>query len=128
MQAIESAAYTSVGRACGFAGLAVLCVMLGLSFEPALATRTGGVMCLGLAVVLMLYGYFAPFRPYKQTELWLILPENQRPPDAFAQQVIGNQLRETAMRFAIWAALAATAFLLASLTMSWIGIGGGRLS
>ena len=63
MDAIEAAAFTSIGRACGFAGLGILCVMLGLSFEPVMATRTGGVMGLGLASILALFGLRAPCRP-----------------------------------------------------------------
>ena len=71
MEAIENAAYISVGRACGFAALAIFCLMFGLSFDPPLAARTGGLLCLGLTVILGLYALRARSRPYKRTELWL---------------------------------------------------------
>lgn len=100
MDAIENSAYVSVGRACGFAGLAIFCVIFGLSFDPVLASRTGAGLCLGLAVVLLAYAHRAPMRNYKRTELWLILAKEQRPPAAYAQRVIGNALHGTYLWFA----------------------------
>ncbi len=118
MQAIEDAAYISVGRGCGFAGLAVLCVMLGLSFEPVLAAQIGGVLCLAVALILLAYAYAALKRNYKYTELWLILPKDHRPPEGIAQKVIGGALRETYLWFARQALLFAMGLLAASLTLS----------
>ena len=37
MEAIENAAFISIGQACGFAGLAVFCMVFGLMFDPVLA-------------------------------------------------------------------------------------------
>ncbi|MDH3738924.1 MAG: hypothetical protein OER92_07000, partial [Alphaproteobacteria bacterium] len=107
MDAIENAAYISVGRACGFAGLAIFCVIFGLSFEPALAARAGGGLCVALALVLAVYAYRAPTRPYKRTELWLILAKDKRPPAIYAQRVIGNALRETYVWFSRQSAIIA---------------------
>lgn len=118
MQAIEYAAYISVGRGCAFAGLAVLCVMLGLSFEPVLAAQIGGVLCLAVAVILIAFAYAARTRNYKHTEVWLILPKDHRPPESIAQKVIGGALRETYLWFAQQALLFAVGLLAASLTLS----------
>lgn len=122
MDAIRNAAYVSVGRACGFAGLAVFCVMFGLSFEPILAARAGAVLCLMLAVVLSAYAYFAPTRSYKRTELWLILAKDQRPPKAFAQDVIGRALQETYAWFAKQAGLVAIILWAVSVLFQLLGI------
>lgn len=122
MDAIENAAYISVGRACGFAGLAVFCLVFGLSYEPILAARTGAIMCLLLAVVLAIYAYRAPQRPYKRTELWLILAKDKRPPSDFAQEVIGRILHDTYLWFAKQAAVVAVVFWGVSLVFQLFGI------
>jgi hypothetical protein len=100
MKAIENAAFISIGRACGFAGLAIFCLMFGLSFELALAARAGGVLCAVLTAILLVYGYRARVRPYKRTELWIILDKAERPPAGIAQRIIGQVLHETYLWFA----------------------------
>jgi hypothetical protein len=46
MEAIERAAHISVGRACAYCGLAILCFMVGFSYEPHLSARVGGAFAL----------------------------------------------------------------------------------
>lgn len=104
MDAIENAAYIVIGRACGFAGFAVLMLMAGLSFDPVFAARVGGVLSFGVAGILALYALRAPTRPYKRTELWMMLTKDARPPAETAQRVIGEVLRVTYSRFARQAA------------------------
>ena len=122
MDAIESAAFISVGRAVGFAGLAVFCVSLGLSFQPALAVRTGGIMCLLVAFILIFYAMRALTRPYKKTELWLILDKKARLPAKIAQRVIGGILRETYYWFAQQATIFAIVLLSLSLLLEVSGL------
>lgn len=114
MDAIENAAFVSVARACGFAGLGVFTLMFGLSFEPALAARTGGALCLMATLFLGFCAYRAPTRPYKRTELWLILAKDERPPAGIAQKVIGTVLRETYIWFAQRAAIISIVLLVAA--------------
>lgn len=121
MDAIENAAFVSVGRATGFAGLAVFCLMFGFAFDPALAARIGGGLCLFVAAILAAYGLRARIRPYKRTELWLILPKEKRPPEMIAQRVIGETLRETYIWFARQAAIIATVLLAVSLLLQLAG-------
>ncbi|MGI9462825.1 MAG: hypothetical protein ACR2OM_02740 [Aestuariivirgaceae bacterium] len=111
MEAIENAAYVSVGRACGFAGLGISCIIFGLAFAPALAAQTGGSLCLFVAAILMFCGWRAPRRSYRYTELWLILAKDKRPPARIAQQVIGDALREAYLWFAQQSAIIAMALL-----------------
>lgn len=124
MGAIENAAYISVCRACGFAGLAIFCVIFGLSFQPVFAARTGAGLCVALALVLAAYAYWAPTRPYKRTELWLILAKDKRPPVAFAQRVIGNALRDTYIWFSRQSAIIAIVLLVVSIALQIFGISG----
>lgn len=119
MDQIENAAYVSVGRACGFAGLGVFCLMFGLSFDPALAARTGGGICLVVTVVLALYAAVAPNRPYKRTEVWLILAKDHRPPAEVAQKLIGGTLRRTYLWFARQTALISVVLLVASVALQF---------
>lgn len=120
MEAIERAAFTSIGRACGFAGLAVITLMLGLSFEPVLALRIGGYGGFGVTAILLLYAFTARIRPYKRTETWLLIPKDQRPPADIAQRVIGNHLREAYFWFAQQACLLSAAMLGASLILRFL--------
>jgi hypothetical protein len=117
MKEIENAAYVSVGRACGFAGLAIFCLMFGLSFEPALAARTGGILCAFTAAILALYGMRAPTRPYKRTELWIILDKAKRPPAGIAQQIVGQALRETYLWFARQSAVISAVMLVSAFVL-----------
>lgn len=120
MDAIRTAAFISVGRACGFAGLGILCLMLGLSFEPVMATQAGGVTGLGLAAILTVFGLHARQRSYLHTETWLILAKADRPPSDIAQQVIGEALRDTYLWFTARALAGSILLLAASLTVKLI--------
>jgi hypothetical protein len=104
MEDLRRVAYESVGKACGFATLAVFCVLIGLSYNPALATKTGGILMTLLAVVLLMQGLWAGARDYRSTEAYLILPEDRRPPAATAQWAFSTALREAYLRFAQYSA------------------------
>ena len=122
MDAIERAAYISVARACGFAWLAIFCIAFSLSFDPSLAAFAGGALCLGVSLILMAYAARAPHRPYKNTEVWLILAKEHRPQPAVAQQIIGQILRDTYWRFARHAVIFAVVFLTISVGLRAIGV------
>jgi len=120
MDAIENAAYVSIGRACGFAGLGIFCVMFGLSFDPAYAARTGGILCLGTAGILAFRAWTARTRPYKKTELWIIIARDKRPPDGVAQKLIGTALHDAYLWFAQSAAIIALVLLISALALHFI--------
>lgn len=94
MEPVERAAYLSVGRACAFGALAIFCFVVGLSYDPNLAARFGGLLCLLMTAILLMRALSAPARPYKTTETWLMLEASERPAVHVAQQVIGSALRE----------------------------------
>lgn len=111
---IEAKAELSVGRACAFGGIAIGTFMIGSITEPADALRTGGIMTLLTCFILLLKANLALDKPYKRTELWLLLPPGARPTPEIAQAVIGRTLRTVFLRFALYAASLALALLCAS--------------
>lgn len=121
MESVERAAYLSVGRACAFGGLAIFCFVVGLSYDPNLAAKSGGLLCMLMTAILLMRAASAPTRPYKTTETWLMLEGAERPSAHIAQQVIGSALREAYFWYArstaiVTASLLAFALLLPLLT------------
>lgn len=104
MDAIEQAANVSVARGCGFCGLAILCTMLGLSFDPAVSAKVGAVSSLLLSLALIFKASRAMGLPYKRTETWIMLALADRPHPSVAQAVIGKALHRTLLRYARYAA------------------------
>lgn len=115
LERIRAAADVSVGRACGFAALAIGCVVLGLSGFALLALRTGAVLSMLAASILYMHALSARSRPYRRTEVWLLLGRPRGLPDPVAQRLIGEALRAALERYARGYAFAALGFWLASL-------------
>ena len=97
---IEAVADTVVRRACGFAGLAIFCVMVGLSFAPLACVKAGATLTTLLGVVLAGKAWNAPQRPYRHTELWIALDKRHGLAESYAQRLIGTALRDTYIRYA----------------------------
>ena len=121
MEHIEAFARLSVLRGAGFGLLAIVCFMFGLAGMPALSLKTGGVLCLLASFILILRAELADKRPYKRTEVWLMLDERARPPEAVAQQLIGGILRGVYQEFALHFARAAALALGVSLLINLLG-------
>ena len=121
MEYMRRTAYEIVLRACGFGSLAIFCVMVGMSFEPQLAFKTGGILTILMSLILILKAYEARTKPYRRTELWLYLPEEQRPPEAHAQWASATVLRETYLTFARWTAAISIAMWVLALLFSLVG-------
>jgi hypothetical protein len=123
LQRIETVAELSVGRGCGFAAMAILTFMVGLSGEMRMSFQCGGYLTLLVCFVLILKATRAYSHPYKQTELWLMLEPKERPDAVIAQRVIGTVLRDTYLRFALHAALLSAGFLVAAVVWGMFGLG-----
>jgi sulfite exporter TauE/SafE len=108
---LEKLACLSVGRACAFAALGIFTFFIGLSANIALAMKAAGVLTLLTSLVLILKAAGAGRRPYKRTELWIMLRPEERPLESVAQQIVGSVLRETYLRFAAHAAVIAALML-----------------
>lgn len=114
LQRIEHLAHISVARGCGFAGLAILTLMIGLSGNMGVALEAGGILSLAVCGVLLLKAWLAHLRSYKNTEVWLMLSPHERPHSEIAQHLIGTALCDTCLRFALLASRVAIALLLAA--------------
>ncbi len=108
---IREAAEISTARGCGFAGLATICLMVGLASKVSNVFKGGGYCALLVCLVLLLMAQQAPSTRAKATEIWLMLAPQDRPPDALAQGIIGAIRRATFLRFATYHAIAAALLL-----------------
>ena len=124
MEEMRRIAYQTVQRACLFGSLAIFCTMVGLSFEPRLAFQAGGTMTTMMAVILVYKAREALTKDYKKTEMWLYLPKDFRPPEAYAQRVSSTILRDTYFTFALWTSAIAVAMWAVALLFSLLGITG----
>jgi hypothetical protein len=121
MEHMRRIAFETVMRACSFASLAIFCVMVGMSFNPRLAFQAGGFLTILMSLVLIIKAYEARTKPYRRTEMWLYLPKELRPPEAYAQWASSTVLRETYLIFARWTAAIAIAMGVLALLFAFIG-------
>jgi hypothetical protein len=122
MDEMSRIAYETVLRACGFASLAIFCVMIGLSFLPRSAFQAGGFLSLTMTLVLIFKAREARTKDHRRTEMWLYLPKESRPPQALAQQMISSLMRETYLSFARWTAVISIVMWTIALIFSAIGL------
>jgi hypothetical protein len=121
MEHMRRVAYETVLRACGFASLAIFCVMVGMSFNPRLAFQAGGFLTTLMAFVLILKSREALTKDYRKTEMWLYIDKEFRPPEAYAQWASATILRDTYLTFAMWTALISIAMWTMALVFSLAG-------
>ena len=115
---IRHMAFLSIARGSGFALLAIVCLMLAFSYDGGMALRVGGFAMLLASAVLMLKAHNAPARPYRRTEVWMMLEEPQRPAGDTAQNLIADSLIEASLTCARWfAGGAALCLILAELVL-----------
>jgi hypothetical protein len=121
MEHMRRIAFETVLRACGFGSLAIFCVMVGLSFEPRTCFQAGGTLTTLMALVLIFKAREALTKDYRKTEMWLYLPKDFRPPEAYAQWASATVLRDTYLTFALWTSAIAIAMWLIALLFSFFG-------
>lgn len=121
MEHMRRIAYETVLRACGFATLAIFCVMIGMSFMPKLAFQAGGFLTTVMAFILILKAFEARTKDYRRTEMWLYLEKDERPPAAYAQWASATVLRETYLTFALWTSIVSIAMWVLALAFAFFG-------
>jgi hypothetical protein len=121
MEHMRQVAFATVLRACGFGSLAIFCVMIGLSFQPRAAFQAGGFLTTLMTGILIFKAREALTKNYRKTEMWLYLPKEVRPPEAYAQWASSTVLRETYLVFAKWTAAIAIVMWIVALLFSLIG-------
>jgi hypothetical protein len=114
-------AYETVLRACGFGSLAIFCVMVGMSFDPRAAFQAGGTLTTIMALILIWKAREALTKDYRKTEMWLYLPKDFRPPEAYAQWASATVLRDTYLTFALWTSMIAIVMWVIALVISVAG-------
>jgi hypothetical protein len=122
MEHMREVAFATVMRACGFGSLAIFCIMIGLSFEPRAAFQAGGFLTTLMAGILIFKAREALTKNYRKTEMWLYLPKDMRPPEAYAQWASSTVLRETYLTFAKWTSAVAISMWVVALAFSLAGI------
>jgi hypothetical protein len=75
----------SIRRACAFTGLAVMCVMMALSYDLTLSFRIGAQMLAFLVFGLALAGWRAPYRNLRHSEVYAMLRSAGLPRHRLAQ-------------------------------------------
>jgi len=123
MDKLHQVALLSIGRAVGFGGLAIATVMVGLSFDPVLAFRTGGILLLLLLAILLLKAQRAPSANFRRTEAWLLLDRGDRPDDSVAGSAMPAALKNAYLLFARWTAAIAAAVWAAAVLSALFGVG-----
>jgi hypothetical protein len=121
MEYMRRIAFETVLRACGFGSLAIFCVMIALSFEPRASFQAGGTLTTLMAGILMFKAREALTKDYRKTEMWLYLPKDFRPPEAYAQWASATVLRDTYLTFALWSSAIAIALWVLALFASLLG-------
>lgn len=99
MNTVRQLADFSIRRACGFAGLGIVMVMLSLSYSLPLALRSGAALAALVCFGLLLAAWRATRRNIRDSELWALLPGTDaafalRLPRREAQALLGGVLRQ----------------------------------
>lgn len=92
MHRIEQAAEQSVRRGVAFGVLAIVVTACGLAAYPVLALQVAAALTLLMWAILRLKAAWAPSRPYKRTEVWIMLEPRPALAPAEAQLLIGRTL------------------------------------
>jgi hypothetical protein len=121
MEEIRRVAVECTGRAVMFGSLAIGCVMMGFSFNPVSAFRSGAVLTLMMAFALVWKAMAAETKEPKRTEVWLYLDERSRPFDQGARRVFSNVMREVYAFYARIAFGVAIGFFVISVVLTLFG-------
>lgn len=122
MDEIRRVAFECIGRAVMFGSLAIGCVMLGFSFNPVSAFRSGAFLALAMALVLMSKAMSAGTKDPERTEVWLYLDRKSRPMDDPARRVFNTIMRDVYGLFARIAFCVAVGFFVLSLVLTMFGL------
>ena len=124
MDEIRRVAVECVGRAVMFGSLAIGCVMVGFSFNPVSAFRSGALLTMVMVLVLTWKAMTASTRNPRHTEVWLYLDEKTRPADDGARWVFGTVMRDVYGLYARVALGVALGFFVFSLVLTLLGVEG----
>jgi hypothetical protein len=103
VEKITHLARFAVLRASGFTGIAILMVMMGTAHDMALSLRLGaaGFFILSFAMATCARLYHRR-RRVEETEVWIMLPEADRPAKSVARTLIVDAMRQQLAQKALW--------------------------
>ncbi|WP_284177217.1 hypothetical protein [Rhabdaerophilum sp. SD176] len=104
---IQRTAHLSVIRGCGFGVLGIITAMTGLANDLPLALHWGGLSMLLMSFILLLKAARVHQVSFRSTEVWILIPDNQRPPEALAAGIIARARREAFLVYAYRSAIVA---------------------
>lgn len=121
MDRIKYLADLSIRRGCGFGLIAIGTAAVGMSSDALLALKLAAICASAMVAILLFKAMQAPTRNYKHTEVWIMLEKRHDLPEARAQQVFGNILKERYMWHATVTATAAGVLWFATFVVALFG-------
>ncbi len=103
MDPLEAVSDFCIRRALGFAGFGICMTMLALSFDLALALRSGGSLIAAIAAAMLIGAWRAPRRDMRRSEAWSTL--NHLAPEMLRdrpREDLQRRLRAAWRRRLIW--------------------------
>jgi len=97
LERLEALADLVIRRALGFASLAIVLIFLSLTFQWALALRSGAMLVTLLWLIVLLKLAYVPSQDMRHSKIWLMVAERHSP-DALPMQnamrlAFANRLR-----------------------------------
>jgi hypothetical protein len=120
---IRKVAVSCVARAVMFGVLGISCIMFSLAFDPPTAFRSGAILTLAMAGILLLKAQYVLRQKPRHTEAWIYLDERMRPRDDDASRRYVGVLRGVYADFARWTFFAACGLFAVSLLLHLAGLG-----
>lgn len=122
MDRIRRLAAVVVWRGFGFCWLAIGTAMSGLLADLVLACRIGALGGLTLALALEIRARtYHRIRRISETEVWILLPESERPERDVARRFIVTAMRDELREKALYSAVMGTGLLLISMAIRLAG-------
>lgn len=125
MEKIRQIAMLCVGRAVFFGGFAISLVMISFSFDLRLALRVGAILTLAMAALLLWFAFTAQRREPRKTEVWMVLPEAERPENEHARRAFRQVMHEVHAHYARNAFVFSISFFALSLVLQVAGVDWG---
>lgn len=118
MNPFERYAYFTLRRDAGFFALAAVTMMVGFSFEPALAMDIGASVALLFAVIQLIRFSRLTEERFRRSEVWRALRPDERPAGEHGIRLAMGSLQDQMLRFAKTASGAAVTLYGSGLTLS----------
>ncbi|PCH81836.1 MAG: hypothetical protein COB90_03110 [Hyphomicrobiales bacterium] len=100
MDVLEQFAFNLVGRYCGYALLAIFCVMISMADMIFLALQTAATLTTLGMFILIMKAQDAHLLPYTSTAIWKSLEKYEHPNPHIAQWLVSTIMEKTYLDFA----------------------------